>query len=188
VNECIQNRQPFGVVLIEQGRAEGDPNVQPVMVGCTAQITQVQPLRDGRMTITTVGRERFRILSLKHDRPYLIGLVEMHPMAAISRDQLASNGARLRVWVDRYLTILKRAGQVHYEQRQLPGDPLALAYLASVLLQQISLNQKQELLESEDALEMLAELQDIYRREVSLLDALLDPPEHDEQSGNFSMN
>ena len=67
IADCIRDERPFGVVLIAEGAAEGDTPVTPHAIGCTAEITQVQPLDDGRMLIVSVGRERFRIVRLRYD-------------------------------------------------------------------------------------------------------------------------
>jgi Lon protease-like protein len=192
INLCIDKRQPFGIVLIETGTAELSAEdarpAEPYPIGCTAQITQVQRLSQGRMNITAIGRERFRIMTLSHDLPYLTGQVELIPLYQNDAESLIKGGNHLRHWVDRYLGILERAGQVQFNSRQLPREPLSLAYLASMLLQGISLTQKQQLLEARDAVTMLRDLRTIYRREVALLDALLTPPENSEGRGSFSPN
>lgn len=190
MNECIQKREPFGVVLIQDGREAGDPTVTPHNIGCTAQITQVQPLSQGRMQITAIGRERFRIHSLNYEKPYLSGLVENFPLIEEDPLEIRRYGRYLRRLLDRYLRILEEAGQIKYDDNQLPGDPMTLAYLASVLLQQITEEQKQELLEVEQATQMLNDLSQIYRREVVVLESLLNPPENSEyveQIGPFSI-
>ena len=59
--QCLQEEQPFGVVLIAQGKEAMGPAAEPHPVGCTAVITEVQKLNDGRMNIVAVGQERFHI-------------------------------------------------------------------------------------------------------------------------------
>ncbi len=196
MDECIQQRQPFGVVLIEDGREAGDPLVQPYEIGCTAQITQVQPLSQGRMQITALGRDRFRILSLNYEKPYISGMVEDFPHVYEDPLLIKQHGRRLKHLLDRYLRVLEQAGQLKYDGNQLPNDPKTLAYLASVLLQQITSSQKQNLLELDQATVMIDELSIMYRREVVILESLLDPPEDSEYSitigpleiGPFSLN
>ncbi|MEQ9029321.1 MAG: LON peptidase substrate-binding domain-containing protein [Aggregatilineales bacterium] len=180
INECIQNREPFGVILIADGQEAGDPLVQPYHIGCTAQITQVQPLSQGRMQITAVGRERFKVLSLNYEKPYLTGMVENYPHAEEDPYLLRQHSKRLKYLLDRYLRVLEEAGQLKYDDNQLPHDPMTLAYLASVLLQQITMEQKQKLLEIEMATYMIDELTQIYRREVVIIESLLTPPENSE--------
>lgn len=187
INLCIQKRQPFGLVLIEEGVEVGSRRVRTHNIGCTAQITQVQPLPQSRMNITAIGRERFRILSIKYDQPYLVGEVEMYPLALDDLAAIHDSALKLRRLLERYLHILEEAGQVQYDTRQFPKEPLAIAYLASVVLQ-VSVEQKQKLLAAERATSLLTDLCSTYRREVAILEAMLRPPENDALDGPFSPN
>lgn len=187
---CIETQQPFGVVLLESGSEVesglGTPP-QPHAIGCTAQITQVRPLREGRMHITVVGRERFQIQSMLNDHAYMVGLVEIHPMLTGNQDVMLSGGRVLRRLVERYLRVLTSAGSQQFDTRHLPRDPVALAYLGSVLLQGIPSEQKQQLLAAESTAELITTLRGIYRREVILLETMLTAPDL-EQAGPFSLN
>lgn len=187
INECIDKRQPFGVVLIASGVAQMGPLADPHPIGCTAQITQVQPLGQGRMHIIAVGRERFKIESLSYDQPYLVGQVELLPNIVEDRLLLEQEGVRLRVWVERYLGILQQAGQIQFDMRQLPRDPMQLAYLAAYMIQVPNFN-KQKLLATDNAKTLFGELRTLYRRESALLEALLTPPEALENQGPFSFS
>jgi len=188
---CIETQQPFGVVLLESGQAEMNPfrpePVKPHMIGCTAQITQVQHLFAGRMNITAVGHERFVIRGFKHDRAYLVGEVESYPMESGDTTVLAGQRAALSYWIERYLKALEKAGQIQPGQRALPTQPDTLAYLAAVLLQGATMEQKQELLSAPSLLDMTDKLRTAYRREVMLLEMLLEPPAQ-ELPGPFSLN
>ena len=69
----------------------------------------------------------------------------------------------------------------------MPDDPLALGYLAAALVQ-IPSHQKQPLLAVTEAHDLLVNMRTIYRREVALLNAIIerDPLEDDEHL--FSLN
>lgn len=188
INTCIETREPFGVVLISNAVADTNRRAEPYMVGCTAQITQVQPLKQGRMNITAVGRERFQIISLNHDKPYLSGIVEDYPLESDDPTIIRKSARILRGHITRYLEILERAGQIQLGNKQLPHDPMALAYLGAVLLKNIPQSQKQVFLETEHTSKLLDDLRDFYRREVTLLDTLLSPPEDNNFKGLFSLN
>lgn len=192
IGECIEQRTPFGIVLVEEGSPEIEfsrftPPTKPSLVGCTAQIMQVHALPEGRMNITVVGRERFQIRELHHDKPYLRGSVEMLPLEPGSSVLLTPVGLLLRRWVARYLSVLERTGQLHFDASQLPEDPSTIGYLAAVLLQGVSMSQKQELLASDSLLTMLLHLCRLYRREVTFLEMLVDPPAFEDTSP-FSLN
>lgn len=189
INQCLNGNRPFGVVLISSGQEALGPLADPHLIGCTAQITQAQPLRQGQMHITAIGRERFRIRSLdRSSEPYLIGHVDMYPLESEERAIIVDRGMRLRTWIHRYLKALEEAGQVQFDASKLPKEPTALAYLGAVVLQQISTEQKQELLEAPKASIMFDRLRAIYRREVALLEAMLSPPGKPDVEGPFSNN
>jgi uncharacterized protein len=192
IGMCIEKRAPFGVVLLEQGKAELDltgnsATPKPFMIGCTAHITQVKPLPEGRMNITVVGRERFLIQSLHYHKPYLVGLVDLYPLATGEMRRLPRSTLTLKGWIERYLRVLEQAGQIQFEPHQLPSEPVALAHLGAVLLQGVSLVQKQKLLSAENLTDMLDELLSIYRREVVLMETLLAPPDANSEIP-FSLN
>ena len=181
---CLEQERPFGVVLIRSGQEALGPLARPHRVGCTARITEVQPLSEGRMNLTAFGQERFRIISLSHARPYLVGLVEPYPLEAGNPQTFAQSGRRLHPWIIRYLEILARAGDLKFEAPLLPDEPLVLAYLAATLLQ-VPPAEKQVLLEEEGAAGLLSDLRAIYRREVALLGAMLSQTSA-RQAGPFS--
>lgn len=186
MNHCINTKQPFGVVLIKQGR-DIDLQVDSHTIGCTAQISRVQQLSQGRMNILALGQERFRIFELKYDKPYLVGMVESLPLRDHDMNAVTQGIARLRPMISRYLDILKDAGQVQFDSSQLPNDTTTIAYLSAVLLQ-IPTEQKQTLLASERTSEMLADLRTVYRRELALLNFMKERSEDESTKGPFSLN
>src|SRR5438046_1437349 len=64
IGECVERKQPFGVVLIKAGREVGEP-AEPRGVGTTALIAAMSRMDDGRMNLVAVGQERFRIDELR---------------------------------------------------------------------------------------------------------------------------
>ncbi len=68
INECVDQRSEFGVVLAAENGV--------VRTGCTAVVERVtKRYPDGRMDILVVGVRRFEIESLDTDKPYLRGRV-----------------------------------------------------------------------------------------------------------------
>jgi Lon protease-like protein len=185
IGECINSRRPFGVVLIKQGVESLGPSAEPHMVGCVAQITQVQRLVEGRMNIAAIGGERFRIITLHRDAPYLIGKVEEFPLINWEPERLTSTVGKLRPWIARYMNELSLIEGVDLDPEQIPDEPVELAYFAATLLQ-IPAEQKQSLLSADRAAEMLAEMQPIYRRELSFVKHMLRQPPEDDST--FSLN
>lgn len=75
INECIDERRPFGVCLIREGKEVG-ANAEPFGTGTTAHIRDVQRLEDGRLNVVCIGGERFAITSIEQKTPYLIAEVQ----------------------------------------------------------------------------------------------------------------
>lgn len=178
INECIDQRIPFGVVLIQEGSEEGDPKVKPHLVGCTAKITQMQPLDGGRMNITAIGQDRFKIDSISYEKPYLTGSVELFPLKQNDTSDIEKQGSILHNWVDQYLQVLQRIGKIQYNIQQIPTQSIPLAYLSAVLLQQIPPNEKQEILSLGSEIKLLDHLNYLYSREVQILKSMIDPPQN----------
>jgi uncharacterized protein len=186
IEHCLEPRRPFGVVLIRQGKEALGPLADPHRIGCTARILDVQPLSEGRMNIIALGQKRFRILELSHEKPYLMGSVELFPLEETHKPLLDRTGRKLRPWVKRYMEILTRLSDVNLDPQHLPNDPLVLAYLAAVLLQ-VPPDKKQDLLSTERAIDLLSDMYKLYRREVALLQAMFLEADV-ENVGRFSIN
>jgi Lon protease-like protein len=64
ISECLDRKKSFGIVRAkEEGVAE---------IGCTAEIiTVAKKYPDGRMDIVTEGRERFEVMQVSQERPFL---------------------------------------------------------------------------------------------------------------------
>jgi Lon protease-like protein len=192
IGKCLQERRPFGVVLISKGAEALGPLPEPNDVGCTAFITQVERLQQGRMNISAVGQRRFRIATLDTELPYLRGQVEHYPLSEEDPSSQERLAGRLRPWIERYLDDLSRLGNVELEAQNLPEEPVALAYAAAALLQTPA-EEQQALLNIADAATLLAELRRIYRREIAILKAMAatDPATGQDitrDQGSFSLN
>ena len=187
IGKCLQERQPFGVVLIKKGIEALGPLAEPHHIGCTAFVSQVERLEQGRMNIGAIGRERFRILSVNQRLPYLLGEVERFPIGDLNRAQQKQAADRLRPWVIRYLAILPEVEDLAIEPRLLPEDPIPLAFLAATLLQ-VPAEQKQTLLAAEQAVPLLEELRDLYRQEIALVKAMRERQVTEADEGLFSLN
>ncbi|MCL4247637.1 MAG: LON peptidase substrate-binding domain-containing protein [Anaerolineae bacterium] len=189
IARCIETRSPFGVVLIQTGSeitGEG-PDAVPHPIGCTAQITQVQPLGDGRMNLVAMGHERFRILSHNDDEPYMTGDVEL--LALVDYDAAALTGSvpELQAWLKRYLQLLEKVEHAEFSVAQLPNDGISLLYLAATILR-ITSTEKQELLGENNPLQLAAAIKELLRREVTLMEIMTAPVNAPQFVGTFSIN
>jgi len=76
VRRCLEHDQPFGVVLIRDGREVGAGATSIATVGTIAEIREASKYSDGRFDLLVVGTRRFRIESVAVGRePYLVGEV-----------------------------------------------------------------------------------------------------------------
>jgi len=187
VNTCMENRQPFVVLLTTDHDVVGNDHSEPHRIGCTAQIIQMQPLSRGCMDIATVGQERVRIISFHYNKPYLTGTVVPFPLRDSDDEAVEHRASYLRDQIETYLGILQKAAQVQFDMSPLRGTHLALAYLGAALLK-ISPIQKQRLLAANNTSIMIDELRTIYQREIVLMNLILSLPENINPAEPFSPN
>lgn len=189
VGRCLAEKQPFGVVLLQEGTPEHRAGQKMVTyrTGCTASITQVQPVGLGRMNILAFGKDRFNVLAYDNSEPYLSGdidLLQLEPPDDAIRTR--ENVGQLRYWIKRYLVLLGKSEKTQTEVSDLPGDPAELAYLGASLLK-IDLPKKQSLLEEARADNLIQEVSKQYRKEVTLLTMMLED-NLAESNNPFSLN
>jgi Lon protease-like protein len=176
VRHCLQYNRPFGVALIRQGDEALGPLARPYDVGCTANIMDVEQLANGRMNITVIGEDRFRILETSSAELYLSARVELLPLDQPYNLPLVRGVKRLAPWVHHYLKALSALGseyELELSHLEMPEDPLLLLYMAAAMLQ-VPLAEKQALLAEAGSRELLVSVMRLYRRELSLLGALKD--------------
>jgi Lon protease-like protein len=171
INLCLSEQRPFGVVLIKTGEEVGAP-AEPHPVGTYGQIARAERLPDGCLNIEVIGQERFRILELHYDHAYLTGTVEKFPLQEAECFAAVKSARTLRPWLNRYLKLLGDAADTSFDTQELPNNPAAIAYLAAIIAQ-IPAREKQELLNLSTATELLERERSLYRREVSLIRAML---------------
>ncbi len=90
VADAIASDRMLGMVLLKPGwehEYEGRPPVYPI--GCSAVITHVERLADGRYNIVLRGVERFRILAEDHDRSYRRASIEPAAEGALGAEDRA---------------------------------------------------------------------------------------------------
>ncbi len=166
IGACQVTDQLFGVLLIKNGSEVGAP-AQPERVGCTARVLRIDRLPDGRMTILTIGEQRFRLQGAARvmSEGYLVGNIRLlsdsvaEPVAA----GLVSN---LTEEFSKYQTaVLSMSGSTEtIKPPELPADPLRLSYrIASTL--HIHPRERQQLLELDDVASRLQQELTLLRRE-----------------------
>jgi uncharacterized protein len=183
INRCVQLKQPFGVVLISEGEAEGGPVAEPFEIGTTAVIQTVLKLEDGRLLLSAVGERRFRITSIVQREPYMVAAVEYLEEAASS--DAAALAEQIRSLYVKHRDALTQAIGVEQQMDDLPDDPVALSYQLSAEFRVVD-GSKQQLLEADldDRLQAILEALD---RELRLLPQSSSGPAQ-MNSGPWSLN
>jgi uncharacterized protein len=154
ISQCIEERRPFGVLLIRKGQEVGDI-AEPFDIGTTAHIARVDALDEGKMNLLCLGGKRFRTVRLLNQEPYLTGEVEFletseddDPKAKELSDDAGSLFAE---YVRLYLAMSNQWAR----SLEMPGDPDLLAdFIGSRL--GVDPHMKQRLLEELSARTRLA--------------------------------
>jgi uncharacterized protein len=107
---CLERDEPFGVVLIRDGREVGPGAASIASVGTVAEIREASKYSDGRFDLLVVGSRRFRIEQVTIGRePYLVGEVtELDEPSGDPERAIELAGELQRRFV-RYLTLLQPA-------------------------------------------------------------------------------
>jgi Lon protease-like protein len=152
----------FGVVLIKEGMEVGGYAV-PHDVGTVAEITQSSTMTGGRIYVVAQGVQRFRILRLSYDRPYLMGrvLVLDPPDNQVHPETLQRAQEALAI----YLRALEglRGGWVRTVE--VPNDPALLAH-AYISTLRAGRRSRQALLEMDTLEERLQRSVELAKRDL----------------------
>lgn len=122
INTILESDRRFGVVLWDSNQD------RLAATGCCAEIVHYQKLPDDRMKMLTLGQQRFRVLEMIREKPYLVALVEWIEDDPTDRDlrDLANN-------VEGLLTdVVRLSGKLMEQEIDLPEDipslPTELSY------------------------------------------------------------
>ena len=131
IGSCVEQDEPFGVLLIREGNEVGDP-AEPHSIGTTARVSQVQRLQEGRLNILTRGENRFELLETVQTVPHLVGLVRYIEDAEGDVSSTTVAGVREQyIQLQRKLTAM--AGGWDREV-SVPDEAIALARIACATL------------------------------------------------------
>ena len=146
MRHCLDGDRRFGVVLISSGSEVGEPAV-PETVGTIAKIDEVRTLDDGRMLIGVKGEQRFRIVEIVEQLPYIIA--EVVPVVDDAVDVDEGLIADVRQAAKEHIQILMALGGEWTQPPGLPTDPAQLRYTVGSQLQREVIG-KQGILEMDD--------------------------------------
>jgi len=154
IARCIEERRPFGVLLIRKGYEAGD-TAEPFDIGTTAHIARVDELEEGKMNLVCLGGQRFRTVRVLSDEPYLTGEVEFLPSTSTddpkAKELSDDAGSLFAEYVRLYLAMSNQWAR----SVEMPGEPDGLADFIGARLG-VTPQVKQRLLEELSARTRLA--------------------------------
>ena len=162
IQSCLDDQRPFGVVLIKNGQEVGAP-AEPYLVGTAVQIIKVDRLEDGRINLLTLGQYRFEIREITHHQPYLVGRISV-PADIEADEHLEPLVAKASQFYQDYESLLVKLALGWQEPEEIPTSPRSLGYQIGARLE-ISLKEKQQLLETLPINQLLTREIEILERE-----------------------
>jgi Lon protease-like protein len=170
INHCIEQNDPFGVVLIREGEEVGAP-ATPHEIGCLARILAVKRLADGRLYLWAAGESRFRLLDYRQaEQPYLIGQVETVEDRPTDPDLLNEQMRELSRLFLHYLTLMAQQANLQMQDFPLPEEPAPLTF-AVAAVGSFPQEVKQQILEMTDPNERIRVEAQWLREEIASLEA-----------------
>lgn len=191
IGTCQVTDRLFGVLLLKSGREVGRAQAEPMLVGCTARILEIQRLPEGRMNILAVGESRFRLSEPPSRSPdgYFLGQASIMTTEDVGGDVPSALVESVEKRCREYLDLLGKVGgrEPAIELKVAPGDALSLSFLVGGLLR-VSADERQGLLEQDDVSQRLRMERTLLRREVQTLRLMVAAKGANKSIGPFSAN
>ena len=183
LQSVLKSDSRFGVV-------RWDPIAKKMAnVGCCAEVIKHQTAQDGRSNIVTIGQQRFRILEIISETPYLNALVSWVDDDPIS-DQTKLEELKQSVSIALKDVVSLTAKLTDSEKAlpdSLPDIPRELSFWIAAHLGGPAATEQQHLLELTNTFERLErefELLDHTRRQLAARTALKDTFSNADQTNN----
>jgi ATP-dependent Lon protease len=157
----------FGVSYFDASTSEKEvPSAGHV--GCVAEVTETQPMPDGRSNILTVGIIRYQIEEFQErDEPYLLARVSYFEDEEEDAGVLSESARDVAETITR---IARAVRTINDERANLPDisdtEPQRLSFLVAAAME-VDTDVKQNLLELRSTSERLQRLREMLRRAVS---------------------
>ena len=140
---CLETDGRFGVVLIKNGKEVGGSAI-PHDIGTIARVLTVNESSMDRLHITAIGEERFQILEIIEDKPFITALVVADEK--YQKHEVPIHELKLaRETVSKHVSYLLSMGGGWINNTYAPSDPLRLSYFLAQILQ-VDMNERQRLL------------------------------------------
>jgi len=154
ITECMQQKKPFGLVRAKENAV--------AEVGCSAMVINItKQYEDGRMDVETRGKQRFAIVELNHDRPFLQAEVTWFDDDEPALPTEAETETAIELH-EQFLEVLGQESEVDRENLPISFE------LAREL--PVDLDFKQTILEMKSEAERIETLVDYYRAAIPKLE------------------
>ncbi len=159
----------FGSVGIREGYEVGDHGAQSLYrVGCRVQLTEVEPHPDGTFDIVAVGLERIELERLDTTGTFPVGhVVERPEPAGLVPEEVLE---RARATFSAYRMALTDIRSDPYTG-SLPKDASYLSWTLAAVAP-LPMQERQALLEAQDATERLVMVTDLLRTELRAMNVI----------------
>lgn len=164
---CLDTNVAFGITLALPESALG--HEVPARVGTIARIVNYQRLPDGRYNLITAGAQRFEVVDLRQDKPYLTARVR-RLSEILGEGDIAELAGETRALLDDYLGLVLSIMEGGDKSITVPKDTIELSYFTAVCLP-CDDEVKQRLLESATAVERLTTERELLRKEIASISA-----------------
>lgn len=175
INQCLQERRPFGVVLIREGREVG-ALATPHDVGTMAAIKSANRLEKDELEIMVVGLSRFRIDRMVTTWTYPRAEVTDFPLQEGNRARARILARQVRALFLTYVKSLEEATNLQLKMNEVPDEPETIAALVAIAMQ-IELRDKQHIIERETVEDMLWAESGFLAREQVVLEHMIETRE-----------
>lgn len=137
-------------------------------IGCVAEVTETQPMPDGRSNILTIGLIRYRIEEyVERGDPYLVARVSFFED---EEEDSATLRESAREVADSFTRIARAVRTINDERTRLPDisetEPQRLSFLVAAAME-VDADVKMELLELRSTSERLSRLREMLNRALS---------------------
>jgi Lon protease-like protein len=156
INECIESREPFGLVLLREG-AQEETEQTIHRTGTSARVLQVERLAAGRMNILCAGEFRFRVFRFVSRTPYWKGSVDFFDDDPVDEESLRLLREDLSALYVKAFALGVELNLVPASELKLPDSSRELSFMLSYALD-IDAESKQKLLELKSTEQRLREL------------------------------
>jgi len=168
LNEVMKTNKK--IILVTQKNAEvDDPNKEDIFsYGCESKILQLLKLPDGTVKVLAEGTDRVRILECKNEKDYMVSSTEIVKDKTESKENSLAYATAIIRKLEKLTNLNKKISFELMTNLNDLKDPSKIAdHISSQI--NISINEKQKLLESIDLKNRLEKLMEHINNEINVI-------------------